>query len=915
MKTLLLIDGNSVLNRAFYGIRPLTNSKGLFTHAVYGMMNVVLRHLEALKPDGAAVAFDRREPTFRHLRYEGYKATRKGMPEELAVQLPYAKESMIALGLKKLELAGYEADDILGTCAAFAEKDPELNVYLLTGDRDSFQLINDRVKVLYFTKGETVTIGREEFVEKYGVQPEQFVDVKALMGDSSDNIPGVPGIGEKTALKLIADYKSLEGVYKEGIPGGKLTAGTVKKLENGRESAELSKELAQICKEAPLGITPEELAYNGPDREALRPLLAELELTSLARRLGVATIPTDSSSQTSRLGVVSSSTETPSQTSRLGITAAEKSASGAGKSAPGAENSTSGAAEPPCTPDKSRSTDPLYTRAGLRASPALTEPKNRQTLTPDELKEKAKKGLKNAAFTFREGKATLFDGENEFNIPFEDPKELEPLFADKERTLTVADAKKLALTFGRTECKIFDVTLAAYVLNPEENSEDLARLAVKALGVIPPEGSDPATLLYALEPALKRKLAEGGQSRLYEEIEEPLAAVLADMEKTGFKIDRAGLEGYRKELAELIEGYREQIFFCAGHEFNVNSPKQLGEVLFEELKLPHSKKTKTGYSTGAEILEKLRPYHPIIDLILEYRQAAKLLSTYAEGLLKVADEEGRVHSSFNQTVTATGRLSSSEPNLQNIPIRSEMGKRFRKYFIPKNEEYVLVDADYSQVELRLLAAISGDETMVKAFLEGEDIHTRTAAQVFGVPIEAVTPELRKRAKAVNFGIIYGIGPFSLAADLGVTTAEADRYIKNYLARYPGVCAYLEETVASAKRDGFVTTIFGRKRYIPELASPKKQMQAFGKRVAMNSPIQGAAADIIKIAMVRTDKALRESGIDAKLILQVHDELILEAHRSCAKKAADLLKREMEAAVPLVVPLIADVGIGDTWLDC
>jgi DNA polymerase-1 len=414
---------------------------------------------------------------------------------------------------------------------------------------------------------------------------------------------------------------------------------------------------------------------------------------------------------------------------------------------------------------------------------------------------------------------------------------------------------------------------------------------------------------------LNEKLKETEQAALYYHVEEPLSAVLADMERRGFQVDREGLATFSEELGQMCRDYAEAIYFEAGHEFNINSPKQLGEVLFGELKLPVAKKTKTGYSTDAETLEKLRPYHTIVDRILEYRQVAKLKSTYGDGLLKVADENGRIHSSFNQTVTATGRLSSSEPNLQNIPIRTELGRRMRQYFIPKNEDYVLVDADYSQIELRLLAAISGDENMIAAFASGEDIHTVTASQVFGVPVEGVTSELRKQAKAVNFGIVYGIGAYSLSQDLGVPKYEADRYIKSYLAKYPQVSSYLDDIVESAKAEGFVTTIFGRRRYIPELASPKKNLQAFGARVAMNSPIQGAAADIIKIAMIRVDKALRESGMDASLILQVHDELILEAHKSCALEAAALLKREMEAAVDLVVPLTVEVGVGEDWLAC
>ncbi len=845
MKTLLLIDGNSILNRAFYGIRPLTTSAGLFTHAVYGMMNIVLKHLEERKPDYAAVAFDLKAPTFRHLQYEGYKANRKGMPEELAVQLPYAKKSMAALGFHILELAGYEADDILGTCSSWGNDSEETEVFILTGDRDSFQLIRNNVTVLLASTGETVSYHREEFRRKYEVEPEQFVDVKALMGDSSDNIPGVPGIGEKTAVKLIASFGSLDGVY-EKLDSGAIAAQTVKKLIAGKDSAYLSEFLARIKCDVPLGIGLQQLKYTGYDKKALKALLTELELSSLLKRLGLNKEDTDS-------------TKTSNEPEETAVPA------------------------------------PSF------------------TVVP--LEELLQKEISSCSVFFSTDAVTVYDGKEEYSSPYAEASELAPFFAEAGRTVIVSDSKKLCLDFGKPNCKVFDVALAAYVDDPSENGYDLSRLSLKYLGQIISDTFDSAKALYALAPVLNEKLNQSGQAGLYYNIEEPLAYVLADMEKCGFKIDRAGLSQYSDELEKMCAEYTEAIYFEAGHEFNINSTKQLGEVLYNELKLPVLKKTKTGYSTDAETLEKLKPYHTIIGRILEYRQVAKLRSTYCEGLLKVADSEGRIHSSFNQTVTATGRLSSSEPNLQNIPIRSELGRKMRKFFIPKNEDYVLVDADYSQIELRVLAAISGDGHMIKAFTEGEDIHTQTAASVFGIPPESVTEEQRKRAKAVNFGIIYGIGAFSLANDIGVPKYEADRYIKNYLARYPEVSAYLNETIENAKRDGYVTTIFGRRRYIPELSSPKKQLQAFGERVAMNSPIQGAAADIIKIAMINVAKALEASGLDAKLILQVHDELILEAHHTCAKQAADILKREMESAVSLAVSLSVDIGIGDNWLEC
>ncbi len=844
MKTLLLIDGNSILNRAFYGIRPLTTSDGLYTQAVYGMLNILLHHLEHLHPDYALCAFDRKEPTFRHLRYEGYKATRHGMPEELAVQLPYAKDAVQGLGITLCTLAGYEADDILGTCAAFSDRDETLVTYILTGDRDSFQLIRNNVHVLYVSTGSTADMTRDAFSEKYpGVTPETFVDLKALMGDSSDNIPGVPGIGEKTALKLMAQFGSLDRLY-EALPDADLTPSVKKKLTEGRESAYLSRELAQICKEAPLGLTLAQCRYEGVRRAEMKALLTRLELNKLIARLGLQDDET-------------------------------------------------------AAPDL----------------PAPAEAVNAQECPPDALTDGLSADL--LGVNLSEDTITVSDGTQIRFCRFSALQELAPFFASG-RTLAVFDGKALYKTlFGADipcACPIFDVILAAYMLDPAASKYEADRLCRAYLSA-PPASSEPAYLAALLAPALTEQLETTKQLALYNEVELPLTAVLASMEMTGFCIDRGGMAAFGEELNETCEKVKAEVYEAAGTEFNLNSPKQLGSVLFETLGLPPTKKTSTGYSTDAETLEKLRPYHPIIDAILEYRHLAKLKSTYADGLLKVADENGRIHSIFHQTVTATGRLSSSEPNLQNIPIKTELGRRFRRYFIPQSDEYVLIDADYSQIELRLLACISGDETMISAFNSGADIHTSTAARVFGVAPEAVTPELRKRAKAVNFGIIYGIGEYSLSQDLGVSRKQAGAYIKQYLDQYPSVRGYMAETVASARRDGYTTTIFGRRRPIPELNSKRKPEVAFGERVAMNSPIQGAAADIMKIAMIQVAAKLRKAGIDARLILQVHDELILEAHRSCADQAAQILKNEMEHAVSLPVPLTVDLGIGDTWFDC
>ncbi len=845
MKTLLLIDGNSILNRAFYGIRPLTTASGLNTNAVYGMMNIIMHHLTERKPDAVAVAFDRKAPTFRHTKVESYKANRKGMPEELAEQLPYAKKCMELLGFRVLELDGYEADDIIGTCAFMPESGTQ--VYIVTGDRDSFQLIRDNITVLLASTGETKVFDRAAFNEKYGVQPEQFVDVKALMGDTSDNIPGVPGIGEKTALKLISDNFSLDGVY-EHLHGGDIKGATLTKLENGKESAYTSQFLARIVTDVPLGITLSDLERRPLARAEMKALLTELELSSMIKRLGL-------------------DKDEP-------------------ETAEAADDKPDGAQTFSCSEYRDISASELISL-----------------------------DISYSAVSFEDNYIKIFDGKCGYRLAASEKDDIKDFFYDPERTVIVSDSKRLCLDYGRVSCKFFDVTLAGYVVDTSEGHYEIERLAIKYLGASLGKNYDRARVLYELAYALNEKLKESGQSSLYYNIEEPLSGVLADMERIGFMIDRDGLRAYADKLGESCNEYAESIYFEAGHEFNINSPKQLSEVLFEELKLPAVKKTKTGYSTNAETLEKLRPYHTIIDRILEYRQVSKLKSTYGDGLLKVADENGVIHSSFNQTVTATGRLSSSEPNLQNIPIRTALGRELRKFFIPRSSDHVLIDADYSQIELRVLAAISGDLNMIDAFKMGEDIHTVTASQVFGVPLSGVTPELRKRAKAVNFGIVYGIGGFSLGADIGVSKYEADRYIKSYHERYPQIDEYLKAVVEDAKRDGYVTTVFGRRRYIPELHASNKNLQAFGARVAMNSPIQGAAADIIKIAMVKVDKALKESALDARLILQVHDELILESHKDCAEKAAELLKREMENAVDLAVKMVAEVGIGKSWYDC
>lgn len=837
MNKMLVIDGNSILNRAFYGVRPLTTKDGFPTNALYGVVNMIKKQIDQTGADGLAVAFDLKAPTFRHKLYDAYKAGRRPMPEELAQQLPVAKELLAAMGFHVLEEEGYEADDILGTVSAMCERQG-VPCYLMTGDRDALQLISDTTHILLATNTETVDTDRAAFREKYGVEPEQFVDVKALMGDSSDNIPGVPGIGEKTALKLIASYGSLDGVYA-ALPGAKETPSVLRKLTEGKESAYRSQTLARIFREVPLGVELGDLTANVPDRDRLRELFLRLEFSGFLKRFG---LDRQEAAQASAAVIV---TDTDAATLSAALAGLD----------PIALDSDGGQ---------------LFLSAG---------------------------------------------GETVWHlaVPLAD---LVPALAGK--TVICYDSKTLykqSETAALRELNVRDLMLAGYLANSSKGSYDLPMLVQDYLGMLLPADAPRIAVFLPLWEKLSENLAASGQTGLLTDIEGPLALVLADMESAGFRIDRAGIAAYGDQLGTLAAGLENQIYMLAGvPEFNINSPKQLGDILFETLKLPHGKKTRTGYSTNAEILEKLRPYHPIVEAVLDYRQLTKLKSTYTDGLLKVADANGRVHTTFRQTGTATGRLSSTEPNLQNIPVRTELGRELRRYFLPENRDFVIVDADYSQIELRLLAAVSGDENLCEAFREGADIHTSTAAAVFGVPRDAVTPEMRKKAKAVNFGIMYGIGAFSLADDIGVSRQEAQAFINRYLGQFPGIDEYLKRTIAEAYENGYVTTLFGRRRYIAELSGKNKVQQKFGERVAMNSPIQGTAADLIKIAMIRVHRRLKQEGLNARLILQVHDELLIEAHRSCADRAEAILREEMESAAKLPVPLTVEIHSGDTWYD-
>ncbi len=866
MKKLLCIDGNSILNRSFYGIRLLTTKDGFPTNALYGLVNVISRELEALKPDYAAIAYDLKAPTFRHKMYDAYKAGRHAMPDELRAQMPVSRDFAEMLGLHILDMEGYEADDILGTLAAMAEADPEdCMAYLLTGDKDSLQLISPRVHVLLAGNAATTDTDEAAFMEKYGVRPEQFVDVKALMGDSSDNIPGVPGIGEKTALKLISEFGSLDGIYEQ-LETAKHTPSVRKKLTEGKDSAYLSQTLARIYREVPLGLTLEDVRTNPMDKARARELFIRYEFSGFIKRFGI-------------------TEETMSVQPTL-FDAIET-----------AESGQSGTPVP---------TDAVFT-------PAASVEESSAAITPADLVSIPRGRY---AVAYEDGVLTLCREGKFYTCPAEDTAAVTAFLTAEGNTFVTHDAKNLyhrfhadGISFAAVD---FDIMLAAYALNSGMGNFDLDRIAVTYLGQTPP-----AEAIRCFEPlcdTLTAELEKTAQMSVFRDMEMPLAAVLFDMERIGFKVDRDSIYKYGLVLDTYAADLETRIFTYSGKPFNINSPKQLGEILFETLMLPTDKKTKTGYSTSAEVLEKLKKYHPIIEDILEYRQVTKLKSTYVDGLLKVADEAGLVHTTFKQTGTATGRLSSAEPNLQNIPIRTELGRELRKFFIPTGSDRVLIDADYSQIELRLLADIAGDTAMREAFVSGFDIHTDTASRVFGVDKDHVTVELRKKAKAINFGIMYGMGEHSLSEDLHISRAEAKSYIDSYLSSYPDINRYLDEVIKTAYEQGFVTTKLGRRRFIPELAESNKMRKKFGERVAMNSPIQGTAADIMKIAMIRVHDRLAKSGLDAKLILQVHDELILEASRADAEAAMALLCEEMENAVKLSVPLDVEAHIGQNWFE-
>ncbi len=839
MKKILVIDGNSIINRAFYGVKPLSTKSGKPTNAIFGMINIISKQIDAVKPDYAVAAFDLKAPTFRHKMYDHYKEGRHPTPPDLLSQFDDAKECLKLLGIHVMELSGYEADDIQGTVASLAHTCEEpTESYILTGDRDLLQLIDDKITVLLATNHDTVTMKRDEFREKYGIEPSEFVDMKALMGDSSDNIPGVAGVGEKTAASLIQNFSNLDGIY-ESIDDARISKGVREKLLRDKENAYLSKALAKIDISAPIGKSLEELRYNGIDKAELYKKFLELELNSMIVKFNLKA-------------------------------------------------------------DCSEKEKPIASETAFNFSTA-----DASLLCNTE----------RFAVYLKDGALYTYNGSE--NAVFNDAAALGNTLCGKE--LICFDGKALWHSLDRfgaslEGAKLLDLAMYAYVLNPGSSNTTLPSLVSMFLGVAIDDSEPCPQLMWELEKLLLDKVTADGLSDILFKLEIPLVSILAEIEKNGFMIDKDGMLEYADALDELAKELTERIYMQAGGEFNINSPKQLGEVLFVNLGLPFKKKkNKNGYSTDAETLEELRPLSPIIDDILEYRQVTKLRGTYAAALPLAADENSRIHTDFKQALTATGRLSSADPNLQNIPIKTKMGRQMRKYFIAR-DGYALVDADYSQIELRLLAHISGDYNMTAAFNAGADIHRKTAAAVFGIPEESVNEEMRKRAKAVNFGIVYGISGFSLAKDIGTSTATASQYIKNYLYNYPSIDIYLENVVKEAAEKGYTVTPMGRRRYIPELNSANGNLRAFGKRVAMNAPIQGAAADIMKLAMINVYNALKEAKLDARLVMQVHDELIIEVSSADKDKCAEIVKHEMENAVTLSLPLTVDVTSGKNWLE-
>ena len=848
---LMILDGNSIVNRAFFGVRQLNAPDGTPTNAIYGFLAILQRLLDEQKPDALCVSFDLKAPTFRHQAYEGYKAQRKPMPDELAVQMPILKEILDDMGIRRYELEGYEADDILGTAASVCENEG-WNCVIVTGDKDSLQLVSDKTTVCNVKtrmgQTETILYTPESFHAEYGFAPVRMIDLKALMGDSSDNIPGVPGVGEKTALELIRKYDTIDAIYAD-LNALDIRDSLRKKLADGEESARKSFWLATIFREVPLDFRPADNLWDHDYKPELYGMMKRLGFHRFIEKWGL-TPPEESVAESKAAAMERAAVQSADEVAAL--------------------------------------------RSAIEKAEALA-------VMPLE-------GLE---------RIEVCDGQRVYELAWsmcgEDYNELlREIFSPgkKKSSHHVKELMTLLLAEGLPiDGFAFDTALAAYLLDATGSDYSFERITPRYLG----RDCGGAEAVWLLEPVLRVKLEELGMTRLYETAELPLCRVLAEMEQAGFLVDRKALCDFGESLNEDIARLQRSIWQHAGREFNIQSPKQLGEVLFEDLMLPSGKKTKTGWSTNADVLDKLRGKHPIVDEVLEYRMLTKLKSTYADGLLKVISEDGRIHTSFQMTVTDTGRLSSREPNLQNIPIRKKLGAQIRGMFVASPGK-VLVDADYSQIELRLLAHISDDKTMQAAFLSGEDFHAVTASQVFDTPLPEVTPTLRSLAKAVNFGIVYGISAFSLAQDIGVFPNEAKAYMEAYLSKYHGVRDYMEHIKRQAKTDGYVTTLYGRRREMPELKSSNFNIRSFGERVALNMPIQGTAADIIKIAMVRVYDRLKAEKLRAQLLLQVHDELIVECPEAEAEQVSRLLKEEMENAVQLSVPLTAEVHTGHSWAE-
>lgn len=881
MKKLLILDSNSIINRAFYGIRALSAADGTPTNAIYGFLNILTKLINEQQPDYLCAAFDLKAPTFRHKMYDGYKAQRKPMPDELAAQMPIAKDILRAMGVTIFEKEGFEADDIIGTVSRICgENDTEC--FIATGDKDDLQLAGNGTKVILTVtrmgQNETTVYDENAVRERYHVSPHEFIDVKALMGDPSDNIPGVKGIGEKTAMSLVEKYHSIEYIY-DNIDSIDVKGKMLENLKNGRDMAFLSKQLAEIDTSVPMEFDMEECGFDSGFKSSpeLYGILKRLELNSIIKRLAL----------------------TPSDESEI---------------------------QPETDIFKDAVCTEINSAKELKA--ALSSAGDEISLILDF------SGESLAGAAFAAGNNAYFTAPSVTGAELSET--LKPFLENEEVKKNVCDIKdSIVRLSGITEINgiAFDASVAAYLINPSRKDfsvnalcEDFLGASVpvreeKQLSLLDDEPNEDnkslalqAAALNALTKKLKEKIKENNQEQLYYEVELPLISVLAHMQINGFMVDKSELESFSAMLSAKIDALTKEIYFLADEEFNINSPKQLGVVLFEKLALKPAKKTKTGYSTNADALEKLKDKHPIIGFLMQYRQYTKLKSTYCDGLVPLINSEThRIHSSFNQTVTVTGRISSTEPNMQNIPTRTELGREIRKMFVAK-DGYTLVDADYSQIELRVLAHMADDETMINAFRNNEDIHAVTASQVLGIPLNEITKEQRSSAKAVNFGIVYGIGEFSLSQDLGISVKEAKAYIDSYLEKYHGVRKYMERVKKEAKGNGYVTTMMNRIRYIPELKSSNYNVRQFGERAAMNTPVQGSAADIIKLAMVRVDNRLISEKMKSRLILQVHDELIVEAHNDETEKVKKILKEEMENAVQLKVPLIVDMAEGHSWYE-